>query len=99
VVTGRVTRIRLKSCSERDSEARPRSLFLNPVRYVSTRSGRAAAVHRDPARGLAPDGGLFLPEEFPKLAPADLSAMRRMSYAELAFAIVSKFADDIPAGD
>src|SRR3989454_7068140 len=49
--------------------------------------------------GLAPDGGLFLPEEFPKFNLADLSAMRRMSYAELAFAILSKFADDILTGD
>src|SRR5437867_2165032 len=49
--------------------------------------------------GLAPDGGLFLPEEFPKFNLADLSAMRRMNYAELAFAILSKFADDILTGD
>src|SRR5438309_11278276 len=49
--------------------------------------------------GLAPDGGLFLPEEFPKFNLADLSARRRMSYAELAFAILSKFADDILTGD
>src|SRR5438309_2912730 len=49
--------------------------------------------------GLAPDGGLFLPEKFPKFNLADLAAMRRMSYAELAFAILSKFADDILSGD
>ena len=70
------------------------------MRYVSTRGGaKPQAFTEILLEGLAPDGGLFLPEEFPKLAPADLSAMRRMSYAELAFAIVSKFADDIPAGD
>src|SRR5258706_8609827 len=49
--------------------------------------------------GPAPDGGLFRPEEFPKFGPADLSAMRGISYAELAFAILSRFADDIPPGD
>src|SRR2546427_12916279 len=49
--------------------------------------------------GLAPDGGLFLPEEFPKFNLANLSAMRRMSYAELALAILSKLADDIVTGD
>ena len=70
------------------------------MRYVSTRSGAKPQPFTGILlEGLAPDGGLFLPEEFPKLAPADLSAMRRMSYAELAFAIVSKFADDIPADD
>src|SRR5258706_16426938 len=49
--------------------------------------------------GPAPDGGLYRPEEFPKFGPADLSAMRGLSYAELAFAILSRFADDIPSGD
>src|SRR5437879_4424347 len=47
--------------------------------------------------GLAPDGGLFLPETFPKLSGAELAAMRGMGYPELALAILSKFADDIPA--
>src|SRR5713101_2077829 len=49
--------------------------------------------------GLAPDGGLFLPESFPKLGPAELAAMRGMNYREIAFAVLSKFADDIPSGD
>src|SRR5438552_10312165 len=70
------------------------------MRYVSTRGGTKPQPFTGILlEGLAPDGGLFLPEEFPKLAPADLSAMRGMSYAGLAFAILSKFADDIPAGD
>src|ERR1700704_2121665 len=70
------------------------------MRYVSTRSGAKPQPFTGILlEGLAPDGGLFLPEEFPKFGPADLSAMRRMSYAELAFAILSKFAGDILAGD
>jgi len=70
------------------------------MRYVSTRGGaKPQAFTEILLGGLAPDGGLFLPEEFPKLGPADLSAMRGMSYRELAFAILSKFADDIPSGD
>jgi len=70
------------------------------MRYVSTRGGAKPQPFTGILlEGLAPDGGLFLPEEFLKLGPADLSAMRGMSYAELAFAILSKFADDIPEGD
>jgi len=70
------------------------------MRYVSTRGGAKPQPFTEILLGgLAPDGGLFLPEEFPKLGPADLSAMRGMSYRELAFAILSKFADDIPSGD
>ena len=68
--------------------------------YVSTRGGAKPQPFTEILlEGLAPDGGLFLPEEFPKFSPADLSAMRRMSYAELALAILSKFADDILTGD
>src|SRR6266850_8353339 len=70
------------------------------MRYVSTRGGAKPQQFTEILpEGLAPDGGLFLPEEFPKLGPADLSAMRGISYPELAFAILSKFADDIPPGD
>ncbi len=68
--------------------------------YVSTRGGAKPQPFTEILlEGLAPDGGLFLPEEFPKFGPTDLSAMRRMSYAELAFAILSKFADDILSVD
>src|SRR5258706_2724164 len=68
--------------------------------YVSPRGGAKPQPFTEILlEGLAPDGGLYLPEEFPKFGPADLSAMRGMSYAELAFAILSRFADDIPPGD
>ncbi|MEC5386681.1 threonine synthase [Uliginosibacterium sp. H3] len=49
--------------------------------------------------GLMEDGGLALPVEYPKISAAELSAMRGMNYRELAFAVLSKFADDIPASD
>src|SRR5712671_1539083 len=70
------------------------------MRYVSTRGGAKPQPFTEILlEGLAPDGGLYLHEEFPEFGPADLSAMRGMSYAELAFAILSRFADDIPPGD
>src|SRR5439155_2126081 len=84
---------------EPDSEARPQPRFLNTVRYVSTRGGAKPQPFTEILlEGLAPDGGLFVPEEFPRLGAADLAAMRGMSYPQLAFAILSKLAD-IPAGD
>ena len=75
------------------------------MRYMSTRGAGSAA--EDAAKsfcdilleGLAPDGGLFLPQSYPVLAAADLAAMRPLRYADLAFNIISRFADDIPAGD
>jgi threonine synthase len=70
------------------------------VRYVSTRGGAKPQPFTDILlEGLAPDGGLFLPESLPRLGPAELSAMRGAGYRELAFGVLSKFADDIPAAD
>jgi threonine synthase len=70
------------------------------VRYVSTRGGAQPQPFTEILlEGLAPDGGLFLPEKFPSLGSPELAAMRGMGYRELAFAVLSKFSDDIPAAD
>jgi len=64
------------------------------VRYVSTRGGGTPQKFSDILlEGLASDGGLYVPESFPA---ADLAAWRKLSYADLAFAILSRFMDDIP---
>ena len=49
--------------------------------------------------GLAPDGGLYLPTEYPKVTPEQLDAWRKLSYADLAFEVLSLYCDDIPAED
>uniref|UniRef100_UPI0035AF1434 threonine synthase n=1 Tax=Hylemonella sp. TaxID=2066020 RepID=UPI0035AF1434 len=49
--------------------------------------------------GLAPDGGLYLPESYPKVDDATLTKWRGLSYADLAFEILSLYIDDIPADD
>ena len=49
--------------------------------------------------GLAPDGGLALPEAYPQIDRATLDAWRNLSYPELALEIMKLFADDIPADD
>ena len=68
--------------------------------YVSTRGGAKPQPFTDILLGgLAPDGGLFVPQKPPRLASGELAAMRGMGYRELAAAVLSKFADDIPAGD
>ncbi|HXZ52904.1 MAG TPA: threonine synthase, partial [Burkholderiales bacterium] len=64
------------------------------MRYVSTRGGTAPQRFSDILlEGLAPDGGLFVPERLPR---ADLAAWRGLPYAELAFEILKLFVDDIP---
>ncbi|MDR1647606.1 MAG: threonine synthase [Zoogloeaceae bacterium] len=70
------------------------------MRYVSTRGASPALPFCDILLGgLAPDGGLYLPETYPRVSPADLTAWRTLSYADLAFEILSRFIDDIPPAD
>jgi threonine synthase len=68
--------------------------------YLSTRG------HPDRKRfcqilleGLAPDGGLYLPERYPQVDAATLSKWRGLPYADLAFEVLSLYVDDIPADD
>ena len=49
--------------------------------------------------GLAADGGLYLPAAYPRVTAAQLNRWRSLSYADLAFEILSLFTDDIPADD
>jgi len=49
--------------------------------------------------GLAQDGGLFLPEAYPQVSVGELARWRELSYPELAFEIIRKFATDIPEPD
>ena len=87
------------------------------MKYISTRAARLAdtAVSAVPAaqdrkrfceillEGLAPDGGLYLPEAYPQVDAATLSKWRGIyathGYADLAFEILSLYIDDIPAVD
>ncbi len=49
--------------------------------------------------GLASDGGLYVPENYPRFTAAELAGMRGMNYRELAFAVLSRLVDDIPHDD
>jgi threonine synthase len=70
------------------------------MKYVSTRGQSPALSFSEILLGgLAPDGGLYLPESYPHFSAADLAAMRNLDYRQLAFAILSRLVDDIPAAD
>lgn len=70
------------------------------VRYVSTRGRMPLARFCDVLLGgLASDGGLVVPQTYPQLSAADLADLRKLSYADLACAIISRFVDDIPQND
>jgi threonine synthase len=65
------------------------------MRYISTR-GDAPVLSFEQAMltGLARDGGLYLPEEIPTLSTAQITAMRGMSYEQIAFAVMKPFIGD-----
>ena len=70
------------------------------MKYLSTRGQPAGPEFCDILLGgLAPDGGLYLPESYPQVTRAELDAWRKLSYAELAFEVLSKFITDIPPAD
>ncbi len=70
------------------------------MRYISTRGQSPAFSFSEILLGgLAPDGGLYLPESYPQFTDADLTAMRGLNYRDLAFYILSRLIDDIPAVD
>jgi threonine synthase len=70
------------------------------MRYVSTRGNNDRPEFCDILLGgLAPDGGLYLPEQYPQVTPAELAEWRELPYAALALRILQKFVTDIPACD
>ena len=70
------------------------------MKYISTRGDRTERGFSDILlEGLAPDGGLYLPTHYPQVDAATLQRWRGLSYAELAFEVLSLFIDDIPAAD
>jgi threonine synthase len=74
------------------------------MKYISTRGDTSPKHFCDILlEGLAPDGGLYLPEHYPKVDDATLSRWRgvyqNQGYAELAFEVLSLYIDDIPAAD
>lgn len=79
--------------------------MVEPVDYISTRdSSRTPAKFTDILLGgLAPDGGLYLPAEYPQISDDQLTRWRTLladkGYAALAAEVLKLFIDDIPAED
>ena len=67
------------------------------MEYVSTRGGTPPQPFSAILLGgLAADGGLIVPAAYPRLTAAELASLRGLDYRALAFAILARFADDIP---
>ena len=65
------------------------------MKYFSTRDKSLKFSFKDIfLRGLAPDGGLFLPSEIKKYNQSELKNLSKLSYVELATEIISNFCKD-----
>ncbi len=72
---------------------------MSDIKYSST-SLKAPEVSFEEAllKGLAPDGGLYIPNAIPMLSQGEIAAFSQMEYHEIAYTVLSKFLHDaIPA--
>ena len=65
------------------------------MEYISTRNAQKIFSFKDVfLKGLAPDGGLFVPKKIPLYTFQELEKLRNLSYNELAVKIILKFCSD-----
>ena len=71
------------------------------MKYISTRGGgQPKSFEEVILTGLAPDGGLYVPEQLPKFSAQEIASWSALSYQELAVKIISPFVDGaIPEQD
>jgi threonine synthase len=50
-------------------------------------------------RGIADDGGLYMPVQIPRLSPGFIEALPSLTLQEIASGVISRFIDDIPKND
>ena len=62
------------------------------MKFISTRGTAPPSSFSDVLlAGLAPDGGLYLPESWPQLTAAQIAGFKAMRYQDVAFHILSHF--------
>lgn len=70
------------------------------MQYLSTRGGVSSLGFTEAVMmGLAEDGGLLLPRAIPRIDTETFESWQELSYQDLAFEVMSRFIDDIPASD
>ena len=61
------------------------------MQFISTRGGEKVTGAQAIVQGLAKNGGLFVPETFPKITHEEILAMEDMSYPERAAFVLGKY--------
>ena len=66
----------------------------NLMKFISTRGGEKVTGAQAIVQGLSANGGLFVPEKFPRVTAKEMEEMLEMSYPERAAEILIKYLDD-----
>ena len=69
------------------------------MKFISTRGGECVSSAQAIVQGIAKDGGLFVPEQFPQVSKEELEKMLPQSYAERASFVLSKYLDEYDAAE
>jgi len=65
------------------------------MEYISTRNTEKVFSFKEVfLKGLAPDGGLFIPKQIPSYTSEELTNLKNLSYVEMAIKIILKFCGD-----
>ena len=64
------------------------------MRFISTRGEESVTGAQAIVKGIASDGGLFVPETFPAVSGTELEEMLGMDYPERAAFVLHKYLDD-----
>ena len=65
------------------------------MKYISTRGASPAIGFLDAVlAGLAPDGGLYVPQTWPQFTRAEMAGFAGRPYAQIAAEVLAKFAGD-----
>ena len=68
---------------------------MSNIKYISTRGDANTLFFKDVIfEGLAPDGGLYVPQEWPTLDSELIKSFNNLSYNEIAFHVIKSFIDD-----
>ncbi len=64
------------------------------MKYISTRQNSPSLNFQEAVlQGLATDGGLYVPEFFPKFSDVEIEEMSKLSYTQLVFKVIQPFVD------
>lgn len=73
---------------------------MNGIKFYSTNRNASRVLFREALmRGLAPDGGLFMPEHFPHLGKKFIDNIGKKDFREIALEVSKKYITDIPEKD